>query len=212
MALINDRDLLLIEPSLFVAASGAATILTDGIDGSVLGTNFSSAGSDFIALAIDAGHAIVIGDEACEVVERVGMTSLRVSSPRADASDPLIAPSSGTGLQFSIPTFRRIIDQAQAWTFGALGVDPDHSATPLDETAIVNPEAIGRYIALRAIRIAFAAAAAIDPEDESLAARASLYHQRCAESSHNLKLRLDLDGDGRADSLRRLDVVSLMRR
>lgn len=211
MAIINDRDLLLIEPSLFIDAPGAATVLTDGGDGVLLQTSFNSLGSNFTTLEIDAGHVIVIDGEACEVIERIGMTSLSVSAPRADQGDPLIAPDSGTALPFSIPTFARIIDQAQAWTLGALGIDPDHPTRPLDESPIVNLDEMGRFIALRAIRMAFAAAAAIDPASESLAGRSSLYQQRCSEAMHNLKVLLDLNGDGAADATRRIDTVILSR-
>ncbi|UCD74701.1 MAG: hypothetical protein JSV91_13045 [Phycisphaerales bacterium] len=211
MAIINDRDLLLIEPSLYVDAAGAGTVLTDGTDGAVLGTSFSSAGSNFVSLDIDAGHVIVIDGEACEVIERVSMTALDVSAPRASLDDPLIAPGDGTGLVFSLPSFGRIIDQAQAWTFGALGIDPDHPTRPLDESAIINPDPVKRFIALRAVRLAFAAAAALDPTSESLAERSSLYHRRCSEAMHNLNAMLDLNGDGVVDTARRIDVVNLSR-
>jgi hypothetical protein len=82
---------------------------------------------------------------------------------------------------------------------------------PLDENAILNPQAVGRLVATQVVAMAFAAASALDPDDVSLAARATLYAQRLSEVIHATEIVLDLDGDGRPDSVRRLDVINLVR-
>ncbi len=211
MVLTTDRDLLSHEPSVFVDASGIATSLLSATDGSVADTTLTSAGSDFQAAGIDAGHVIVIGSQATEVVARVDPTNLDVSLPRASLGDAKIPPGDGTTLALAVRTFGRMIAEVEAWVLGALGIDPVDPLLPLDETAILNPQDIREAVALRTIAQAFATASALAPTDASLADRAALYSQRAADLRRQTRAVLDLDADGIADAIRHIDVVSLQR-
>ena len=211
MVLTTDRDLLIHEPSVFVDASSIATSLLSAADGTVSGTRLTSAGSDFQAAGIDAGHVIVIGTQAIEVVTRVDPTNLDVSRPRATLTEVKIPPGDGTTLSIDVRTFGRIIAEVEAWILGALGIDPADPTLPLDETAILNPGDIQEAVALRTIAQVFAAASANSPTDASLADRAALYSLRAAEVRRQTKAVLDLDADGIADAIRHIDVVSLQR-
>lgn len=211
MVLTTDRDLLIHEPSVFVDASSIATSLLSAADGTVSGTRLTSAGSDFQAAGIDAGHVIVIGTQAIEVVTRVDPTNLDVSRPRATLTKVKIPPGDGTTLSIDVRTFGRIIAEVEAWILGALGIDPADPTLPLDETAILNPGDIQEAVALRTIAQVFAAASANSPTDASLADRAALYSLRAAEVRRQTKAVLDLDADGIADAIRHIDVVSLQR-
>lgn len=211
MVLTTDRDLLIHEPSVFVDASSIATSLLSAADGTVSGTRLTSAGSDFQAAGIDAGHVIVVGTQALEVVTRVDPTNLDVSRPRATLTEVKIPPGDGTTLSIDVRTFGRIIAEVEAWILGALGIDPADPTLPLDETAILNPGDIQEAVALRTIAQVFAAASANNPTDASLADRAALYSLRAAEVRRQTKAVLDLDGDGIADAIRHIDVVSLQR-
>ena len=211
MLLTTDRDLLIHEPSVFVDASSIATSLLSASDGTVSGTRLTSASSDFQAAGIDAGHVIVVGTQALEVVTRVDPTNLDVSRPRATLTEVNIPPGDGTTLSIDVRTFGRIIAEVEAWILGALGIDPVDPTLPLDETAILNPEDIQEAVALRTIAQVFAAASANSPTDASLADRAALYSLRAAEVRRQTKAVLDLDADGIADAIRHIDVVSLQR-
>ena len=211
MVLTTDRDLLIHEPSVFVDASSIATSLLSAADGTVTGTRLTSAGSDFQAAGIDAGHVIVIGTQAIEVVTRVDPTNLDVSRPRATLTEVKIPPGDGTTLSIDVRTFGRIIAEVEAWILGALGIDPADPTLPLDETAILNPGDIQEAVALRTLAQVFAAASASNPTDASLADRAALYSLRAAEVRRQTKAVLDLDADGIADAIRHIDVVSLQR-
>ncbi len=211
MALTTDRDLLIREPSVFLDASSVATSLLSAADGSVADTSLTSASSDFQAAGIDAGHVIVIGSQATEVVARVDPTNLDVSLPRASLAKAKIPPGDGTTLSLDVRTFGRMIAEVEAWMLGALGIDPADPSLPLDETAILNPQDIREAVALRTIAQAFAAASALAPTDASLADRASLYSQRAADVRRQIRAVLDLDADGIADAIRHIDVVSLQR-
>ena len=211
MALTTDRDLLIREPSVFLDAGSVATSLLSATDGSVADTTLTSASSDFQAAGIDAGHVIVIGSQATEVVARVDPTNLDVSLPRATVAEAKIPPGDGSTLSIDVRTFGRMIGEVEAWMLGALGIDPADPLLPLDETAILNPQDIREVVALRTIAQAFAAASALASTDASLADRAALYSQRAADVRRQTRAVLDLDADGIADAIRHIDVVSLQR-
>ena len=107
-----------------------------------------------------------------------------------------------------VPTFKRQIDHTQAWLLGALGLDAGDPVSGLDDSAILNPDDVARLIAVETVARVFRAAAALDPADQALAARASLYTDEVAAARHCTRAMLDLDGDGVADATRRVDVVA----
>lgn len=209
--LIGDRDLLVIEPSVFVGAASAATVLLSVADAEVAGTSLTSATAEFEANDIDEGHVGVVDGMPVEVLSRVQDTQLSISLPRASTEDSAIPPGDGTNLSFSVLTFKRLIQRMQHELLQRLGLhaeDPEH---PLDETAILNPEAVGRALALQTIAQAFAEAAAVNPSDESLAARAAVYTRVAERAFLRTPVTVDLDGDGIADATRRVDVVAMRR-
>lgn len=211
MALIDDRDLLIREPSLFLDASSVATSVLSATDGIVSSGTLFSSSSDFEAPGIELGHVVVVNGEALEVVSRTDPTRIVVSRPRLLTTDLQIEPDTGSALNLEVLTFARLIAEVQAWVLGAFGIDASDPVTPLDETAILNPEEVESLIALRTLARAFTAASAIAPTDSSLSQRATLYAGLAAEARRQAKAVIDLDGDGIADATRHLDVVSLSR-
>lgn len=211
MAVINDRDLLVRDPSLFVSGVDGATILRTTSDGSVSGTTVTSASSNFVALDVTFGHVAVINDVPCEVVSRTSGTQLTVSLPRSSTSEPLITPASGPDQRVVIPTFKRLSDLAEAWALGALGIDSNDPVQPLSVADIASLEALKHLVALRTIQQAWAIAAAGTPANDSLKERSLLYAANLAQAKRQTEVLLKLDGDGAADSTRRFDVVTLMR-
>ena len=209
--LIGDRDLLVVEPTVFVGAAAVATTLLSVADAEVSGTSLTSATADFEANDIDEGHVAVVDGVPVEVVNRVADTQLSISLPRVSIEDGLIPPGDGTGLAFAVLTFERLIEQMQRELLKRVGVDGDHPIDPLDETAILNPATVGRVLALRVIASAFAHAAALNPLDASLAERASHSRDAAERSLLQTVVVLDKDGDGIADATRRLDVTSFVR-
>jgi hypothetical protein len=211
MTMLTDRDLLLIEPSLFSSALGLATLLIDVTDGNVSGTSLTSAGSDFASMGIDAGHVAVIDGETTEVVERVSATELTVSLPRVTAEDPLIAPAPGSSLSVKVPTFGRQINLSRGWVLGSLGIEIDDEGLPLGDSILLNATEVEKLIALETIARLFHLAAALDPTDQSLAEMAAHYAGELTAARHRTQAVLDLDGDGVADASRRVSVATLIR-
>src|SRR5437764_1479510 len=133
MLTITDRDLLLIEPTVFVDAAAVATHLVSVSDSQISGTSLTSATADFEAAGVDDQHVVLVSaaGKALEIVQRVAAGELQVSLPRAISSDADIAPGDGTGLAIIVPTFARLIAQTRVSVLAALGMDPIHPTDPL---------------------------------------------------------------------------------
>ena len=218
MSMISDRDLLTIEPSMFVDAQGEGTLLSEASDGSVTRSNrkLLSLSSDFIVDGITTSHVIVVmypvnDNQVLEITSVSTATSLLVSRIRAQPGDPAIKPQDGSALPIKIITFQRAIDEAQAWVLGALGMVDSGQIDDLDENDITNPEDVKRMIASLTIARVFAGAAASAPTDAGLAARSALYSTQAKAIAHQTRALIDLDGDGLPDATRRIDVLSLAR-
>jgi hypothetical protein len=209
--LINDIDILRIEPRAFIDCQSAATKLLSASDGALAGTALTSAGSNFVGTAIDNRHVVVINGEALEVDSRTSATALEVSRARAESADAKIPPAAGSGLAFSIVTFERRILEEEAWVLGALGIDPAHPADPHDDLSIVDPAPVHRLIGLRVIASAYEVAASLAPADAALKAMAEMYRRRAREERHRTIAYIDRDGDGIPDTTRRIDVVQFTR-
>jgi hypothetical protein len=205
MLTVTDRDLLVIDPSLFIgAAAAAATVIATIGDGTIAGTELQSSGADFEVSDIGFGHVAVINDAAAvEVVSRTDAATLEVSKPRATSLDAKIPPGDVSEATVNIVTFVRLIEQTRAWTLGALGIE--------DESIITDPSPVSLLVALRTAARALAHAAAMDPADASLAQRASLASALASQAGHRTLVPLDLNGDGRPDATRAAHVLTLTR-
>jgi len=211
MAMIDDRDLMVIDPSVFVEALAVATVVIEAADGLITNDRLTSMTTDFEAAEIDAGHVVVVSGVVHEVVSRISSATLSISRPRANTDDPIIKPEPGSSLPVQIPTFARQTEVAQAWVFGALGLDPEEGEGGADATAILNPAAVGRLIAAETLSRVFRMAATADPTSASLADRAVFHREQTSAVRRQTRAVLDLNGDGSADCTRRVGVAALRR-
>jgi hypothetical protein len=209
--MIGDRDLLVLEPALFTTAAAGATRIHIATDAALSGATLTSAGSDFTAKDIDAGHVAVVDGVAVEVTSRASGTQLQISLPRASADDAAIQPEPGSGLAMEVLTFARAIAQQQQAFLAEIGFDPDQPGAAIDASAIVNADDVSRLLTLRTAAAAFALAAAASPADEPLAARAALYAKLATRAAAFTIVAIDGDGDGVADMTRHLAVGLFMR-
>jgi hypothetical protein len=211
MNLLSDRDLLLVEPSVFLDAQDIATILLSGVDAAVGGTSLTAMSVDFSALDITSNHVIVIDSLPAEIIERIDAHNLTISRPRASTDDPLIPLPLAPSQPFSIGTFDRQSAFVEGWALGALGLNPVDSAQTPNLSAVLSPDDLKRLLVVRAIAAILAAASTRDISNEALSARADLYAEQSRQLIHGVKIELDLNGDGVADACRWLDVLTLMR-
>ncbi|MBL1217001.1 MAG: hypothetical protein D8M59_05835 [Planctomycetes bacterium] len=217
MAFATDRDLLVPEPNLFRDMSFASQILAIGSDGTIGGTTFTSFTSNFTNVGIDAGHVIVVGGVALEVVSRLSATQLVVSRLRPDGNNgSLLPPTSGNNLTFQVCSYAPQIESVHALiqnacelhAVGSSGV----SSSSYPEDQVVNPDEIVRVEVMGALYLAFAAAGSLTgASNAELAQRAELYRQRYDAARSAARVLIDTNGDGEAEIVRTMNTVKFFR-
>ncbi len=210
MALINDTDLLLLEPTLFTDASTAAVLLEAADDATLSGSVLISSTAEFNTVGVNAGHVVVVNGEPLEITGAIGNTTLSVTKRRSPGSS-IIKPGSGSGLTYEVLTFSPTIDASERWLDRVLGLDANHPTQPLTSANVQNYEEFASLVALHCIASAFSQVSAATPEDDSLRERAELYERLDFEMRQHLVASVDVNGNGVVDERRRLAVGTWVR-
>lgn len=210
MPFVTDRDLLIFEPALFRDFSWAGQTLVSASAASIAGTTLTSASSDFIAAGVQPGMVALVGGASLEVVAVAGPTTLTISRPRERIDDPALPPLAVTGAALRIATFAPQIALMHEEILRLLGVSAVGAGSP-DENDILNPRSLSRLEALGALHVVFFGAAASQGADTPLWARAAHYRERFIDEKRQTFAHIDLDGDGKADAVRRPGLARLRR-
>ncbi|GIK18673.1 MAG: hypothetical protein DYG93_06475 [Leptolyngbya sp. PLA2] len=207
----RDRDLLTLEPNLLRDVGWAGQRLVRGTGGAA-GTTLAMSSQDagFDAAGIGAGNIVLVDGTAYEVIERTTPASLVISRLRAAESDPLLPASPVSGVPVEVMTFRPQIALVNAQTMRMLGIDPESGDGP-GEASVTNPWAMRLLVSLGALHLVYAAASALAPAGSPLRDRAEMYRERFAAERQRVAARIDTDGDGEADAVRRPSVLLLER-
>lgn len=209
----RDRDLLLLEPALFRDLAWIGQRLVRGL-GTIAGTTLTLTSRDNALddAGVGPGHVLSYDNVGLEIVERLGPDTATVSRPRDDPGAPPIPPApSALALAVEIVTFGPQIAIVHAQVLRMLGIDPDHPGDGPAPDTITNPRALVLAESLGALHLLYAGAAAPQRRDGHLSERAEMYRRRYAQERARAVVRLDLDGDGRADATRRLSIAQLSR-
>ncbi|MFA6043557.1 MAG: hypothetical protein WC718_01110 [Phycisphaerales bacterium] len=208
-----DRDLLALEPTLFRDLQWAGQTLARGnLISSGLGLQFDF-DVDLSGRGVGPGSVVVATGVSYEVVELLGAAEFAVTLPRDSLESGAMSPGLvGSGLAW-IVTFRSQIAMAHRNLLAMAGIDADAAPAPDVVTAdkIVNWRSL-RYIeALAALKLIWTAAGVGLDEKHPANQRAAEYGARFREARHTAVLEIDTDGDGKADAVRRLGAVWLVR-
>jgi len=210
----QDRDLLSIEPELFADGNPCQT-LASGTNGVIAGTTFSSTGSNFEAAGARAGMVLHVGGDSpetaktYEIVSVDSATQLTVSRLRADDDDDPLAPTTGTEMGFSVRTFApqiRTVSQTLA-----------EKLRQVEEVAGVAAADFADSVQLRMTAACGTLAAIFVTRSENATsadanwAKAEHYRTRFERLGLQLRLTVDVDGDGLAEQTRALGNVTLRR-
>lgn len=214
MAYAVDRDLLVLEPGLFREVLWVGQRLVSGT-GDASGTALTMTAQDaqFDAVDVGDGHVALVGGAAYEVVDRVSGTVLTISRLRGAADDAAIPVSGATGAEVIVSTFGPQIEMVHRQVLRMLGIEPDIEAEAgqATEASVLNQTALARLEALGALHLVYSAAGSSLGADSPLAQKAMLYRERFASERQKTVGVLDLDGDGKPDATRRLNVIQFMR-
>ena len=209
MAFATDRDLLVLEPAVFerVAWVGQRRAAGTGdVSGSVLTAAQSDAGFD--AAGIGAGSVVLIGGVAHEVLSVDGPSAMAVSKLRDGVDGPAVPAGDAPGVGFAVWTFAPQIADVHRRVLGMLGLGEPGGPGADD---VINPADLRGLEAIGALHLVYAGASAAGGSGSVEAERAAWYRGRFAEERSRVAARIDLDGDGVADVIRRPGVVALRR-
>lgn len=211
MPFITDRDLLVLQPSLFREISYLSQTLLRGSMHVESGQLMQSGTLDFPS-SIQPGQVALVGDRPLEIVERSTSSSLTVSLTRAEPGGDVIAPPDIADAPSSIVTFAPQIAIIHHQLLRMLGLDTAEQSIDPDapsESAILNPRDLALVEAVGTLHLLYSTAAAALSTDSPLAARAAYYRERFAHERWRARAIIDTDGDGRADAVRAMNTVRL---
>ncbi len=212
----SDRDVLVLEPGVFRDVRWAGQVLIDSSLATVPPTRdrVTLVKGGFVDAEIGAGNVALIDGVSVEVFSRTSDTENEVSLVRASASDqanPLTFD--GSGFSIVIGTFAPQIERVHRQLMIELGVaaPAEGVSDAIDDSRVTNPSAFVLAEALGALALVYASASALVDPDSVTWAKASLYRERYMAERTRLAAEIDLDGDGAADSTRRIGAGRLWR-
>ena len=210
MAFVVDRDLVVLEPNLFRDVVFDAQVLATADDAVVAGTVLTSIGSDFVAAGVDGGAVAVVDGVSLEVVARLSALSLSLSRVRSDGEGALLPPTAGSDVSVRVSTFGPQVAEAEARVLRSLGVSDAVLSGETVPAALVG-SGIRRVVVLAALELVYAAASTRAEGSDPYWARSVWYGERARQELRRVGARLDGDGDGIADSVRRVQPSRLVR-
>lgn len=205
----KDRDLLVLEPGVFREVLWLGQRLVRGV-GSVSGTTLTMTSQDvgFDDAGVEAGHVVVIDGVALEVIARVSAGELEVSRLRASETGAPVGAGSIVSQVAEVSSFAPQIALTHAQVLRMLGLEASGRGAP-SEDDVVNPGDLRLIEALGALHVVYASAAAAGAGE--LAFKAAMYRERFSAERQRASARVDLDGDGAPDSIRRMNVTQFVR-
>jgi len=211
MPVATDRDLLMLEPGLFREVLFASQVLYEGEGGEVTGEVLTCPAANFISAGILPGMVVLLDSVPREIVEVLSDTQLRLSILRAGENDEPIPPGDATDIKVTIATFLPQVGIVHRQLLRTLGIEPAGSESAVNEEAILNPHALRLAECYGSMEMILAAAASLVVESSTLWTKARAYRQRYATERQGISVKLDTDGDGKAETVRRVNTVQLLR-
>ncbi len=211
---VSDRDLLVVEPNLFRDVVWVGQKLGESASATVAGTTLTMTGIDvdLDQSGVGAGHVAVVDGVGYEVIARLGIDSATISRVRLTDQDAVIVPSPVAGVRAFVMTFGPMMAVVHRRILLMLGIDPDGAVEDsLSESSIVNPKALRLVEVFGTLHMVYSAASVLGGPESSYGQRAEVYRRLFCQERGRVWVRMDIDGDGVADSTRRLNAAMLER-
>jgi hypothetical protein len=207
----TDADLAVLEPNLVRDAAWLGHVVSKGtavLQGGQL--KASVANPLFTDTVFPPRCLVLMGGAVLEVVLVSDSTTLDVV-PVGDAARPPVDILS-TG--FSVVTYGQQIGWVHRQLLTMLGlraVGESLGAGELDESAVTNGNELRAAEAYGALHLIYSAAGSCEPAGSPWNQRAGRYRALFNQERARVAARLDVDGDGNADVIRRLNAGAFVR-
>lgn len=213
----KDRDLLGLEPNVFRDVSWAGQQLVRGT-GVIASGELTIDSVDLVARGVSVGMVAVVNGLALEITGFNGPTRARVSLLRESAADGSRVVANVTGATASVTSFGPQVAIVHRQVLRMMGIESDEATASADglgtivrERQITNSADLVLLESLGALHLIYSAASALLGVDSPAGQRAEMYRERFARERFRSSARIDTDGDGVADAVRRANVVMLVR-
>ncbi len=210
----QDRDLLTIEPIVFLGGGFPNQKLITGSNGQISGTTFTCTG-DLAAAGVEAGmvlctySTIPAEGNAYEIVSVDSATTLTVSVLRADPASAAVAPPAQSSISFYVSTYAAQIRTVSTTLGEKLRQITEVTGVAAADFADSSQlEVVAAYGTLAVIFVSRAENA--QPFDANWI-KAQHYQQLHHHLQLQLRLVVDTDGDGQAEQTRSLGNMTLRR-
>jgi hypothetical protein len=210
----QDRDLLALEPAIFLGAGFPTQQLAGGANGVLTGTTFASTGSNFTSAGVQAGMVLTVYDAAAaegnafEIVAVNSATTLTVSVLRADVSLPATSPKTA-GASFYVRTFRpQILNVSETLAEKLIMLS---EVFGVEKAEFANSRQLRMTAAYGTLSSVYVARAASATDDDANWLKAEHYRQEFIRLQSQLRVTSDTNGDGQNEQTRTLGNVLLRR-
>lgn len=207
----EDRDLLVLEPRLFLEIGFLSQTLGTGM-GTLAGGVVTATGLDFVARGVSPGHVLVFGEVSLEVMEVISPTTARVSMIRGDIGAPEVAPADiATSTQIAVRTFAPQLHEVGSLLLVLAGAGTRLGEGVPTAASVTNAESLRRVTSLGALQRIYEAAASLVADDHPYVRKSEQYRRAFNAERSSAVVDLDLDGDGVPEVRRRLSAVRFVR-
>lgn len=209
MLLCTDTDLVRVEPNVFSEIQWLSQRLVKAT-GTVSGTTLTISSPDvnFDGAQLTAGMIVLVAGVAHEVVAKLSAATATISRVRPTSADAPLTPAPVSGVEVIVATMMPQAAAVSERIFRMFGLKPAPGA---GDATFVDAGEVTRLAALLTLAAAYSAAASISGDDSPAGKRAAKYRELAREERRIVTARIDTDGDGIADAVRRPSVVVLER-
>lgn len=211
----QDRDLLAVEPMIYLLGHATCTTLAQGSDATISNATMTAADADFVTAGVAPGMVLVTSEttspegDAWEIVSVDSATTLTVSVLRADATDATIPPPDATDLTYFVRSTQaqiasassRLADDLRCLAESAGIVASDFSDSPQ----------LSRATVFATLASLFRARADNARPHDANWIKADYYRAEFDRARLRLRLDTDVDANGLTENTRTLGHVHLRR-
>ncbi len=212
----SDRDLLVLEPTLLLQAAFAAQTVLRGA-ASITEGQLRFAGANLAAAGVQEGMLAMVGTAGAAIsMEIVSIDSderATVSLLRSSASEPVRPVPDVPETTSVVVTFepQRAVVHGLVLRMLGLSAGTTPPSGPLAEDRVKNASELALLESLGSLHLIYSAASALTGPGSPAGARAEMYRERFSRERWRAEARVDTDGDGVADAVRRFNIGMLVR-